>query len=53
MQRHKVGVDEDDVERDDNLEDDLDDAGRNPTQRRLDAEGVDDTPVDLTDGDTG
>jgi hypothetical protein len=50
MQRHKPDVDE---PHDDNLEDAIDDEGRNPTQQRMDDEGVEDRPVDLADGDTG
>jgi hypothetical protein len=40
-------VDESRVENADNLEDALDAEGRNLTQQRMDAEGVEDRPVDV------
>jgi hypothetical protein len=46
-------VDESEIENADNLEDALDEEGRNPTQQRMDAEGVEDVPVDLDWDDSG
>jgi hypothetical protein len=40
-------VDESEIENAENLEDALDEEGRNPTQQRMDAEGVEDVPVDF------
>jgi MYXO-CTERM domain-containing protein len=40
-------VDEREIENADNLEDALDEQGRNLTQQRMDAEGVEDRPVDV------
>ena len=45
-------VDERKIENEDNLEDALDEQGRNVTQQRMDAEGVEDRPVDVPDDDT-
>ena len=42
-------MDEHEVENADNLEDAIDEQGRNPTQQRMDAEGVEDRPVDVDD----
>jgi hypothetical protein len=46
-------VDESEIENADNLEDALDEEGRNVTQQRMDAEGVEDVPVDLDWDDSG
>ena len=45
-------MDEREIENADNLEDALDEQGRNLTQQRMDAEGVEDRPVDVADDDT-
>jgi hypothetical protein len=45
--RENPVVDEAEVENADNLEDALDEQGRNLTQQRMDAEGVEDRPVDI------
>jgi hypothetical protein len=42
-------VDEREIENADNLEDALDEQGRNVTQQRMDADGVEDRPVDVDD----
>jgi hypothetical protein len=36
-------------EPEENLEDAIDDEGRNPTQQRMDDDGVEDRPVDVED----
>jgi hypothetical protein len=46
-------MDEREIENADNLEDALDEEGRNPTQQRMDEEGVEDRPLDFEWDDSG